>query len=273
MKRIAIAFCLLLFLALPLHAQEYDYCAGAGGAAAPSCTKANIPNGDVYKESFEDSGYDLGTGANAWNESGTPDEDYNISALGVATNQNCTYGLRTNAEAGTSYSYYHLAASKSEIWRKFSFYIASHALTNGQTVIINCAATGTDCSGQILGRVYLSYTSTGDLVKVYGTGDNVSTARTVALNTWYYVTLHAFDIGNCTDVNTPYTGCTGSGTGNGQITVGTTFDGTDIANADAFAGTNVIAPPDEWIIGAYNTTARTIDIIFGYDAVDDDGTF
>lgn len=36
MKRIAIAFCLLLFLALPLHAQEYDYCAGAGGAAVCS---------------------------------------------------------------------------------------------------------------------------------------------------------------------------------------------------------------------------------------------
>lgn len=34
MKRMAIAFCLLLFLALPVNAQEYDYCAGAGGAAA-----------------------------------------------------------------------------------------------------------------------------------------------------------------------------------------------------------------------------------------------
>lgn len=40
MKRIA--FCLLwLLLALPLHAQEYDYVAGAGGAAAAACTTAS----------------------------------------------------------------------------------------------------------------------------------------------------------------------------------------------------------------------------------------
>lgn len=39
MKRIA--FCLLwLFLVLPVHAQEYDYVAGSGGAAA-SCTTAS----------------------------------------------------------------------------------------------------------------------------------------------------------------------------------------------------------------------------------------
>lgn len=38
MKRIAIAFCLLLLLAMPVNAQEYDYVAGAGGAGGCGVT-------------------------------------------------------------------------------------------------------------------------------------------------------------------------------------------------------------------------------------------
>jgi hypothetical protein len=275
MRRSTLVFALLfLLLATPAHpfGPAIQAVVSAGTAAA-SCTKANVPNGDVYKESFEDAGYDLGAGANAWQESGTPDEDKSLSGLGTATNQNCAYGLQTTSTGTVVYSWYHLAANKPEIWRKFSFYIVSHSLTNGQTVYIACAASGADCTGQVLGRATVNFTTSGgDKIQTYGIADSTSTARTIATGTWYYVTLHLFDKGGCTDVNTPYAGCTGSGTGNNTISVGTTFDGTDIANADTFGATDVLVNPDEWILGVL-TASRTIDIIFGYDAVDDDGTF
>lgn len=56
MKRIAIAFCLLwLFLSLPVQAQEYDYCAGTGGATL-SCTEATIQMSETTRLSAYDFG-------------------------------------------------------------------------------------------------------------------------------------------------------------------------------------------------------------------------
>jgi hypothetical protein len=241
-----------------------------GGASGAVCTKADIPNGDIYKESFEDAGYDLGTGATAWNESASPDED---AAIAASTTQNCAYGLRTNSTGTAVYSWNHNAAGKAEIWREFSFYIASHSLTNGQTTIINCASSGTDCSGAVMGKVYVGFsTSGGDHLYIYANADASSSPVTILAETWYYGRIHLFDKGNCTDVDTPYVGCTGSGTGNNSVTLGTTYGGTDIINGETFTATNVAGNPDEFGLGVY-TASRTIDIIFGYDAVDDDGTF
>jgi len=264
---------LILLIAFPAYAfgPAIQAVVSAGGAAA-TCTKANVPNGDVYKESFEDAGYDLGTGAAAWQESGSPDEDKSLAGLGTATNQNCAYGLQATSTGTAVYSWYHLAANKNEVWREFSFYVVSNSMTDGQTATVSCMATGADCSGQIMGRVYIRYTNAGTTLNIFAGGDATSTIRAISTDTWYYVRYHAFAKGDCDGSDSPYVGCTGTDTGNGQIWVGTTYGGTDIANGDTFTATAVIAPPDEWILGVL-TASRTIDIIFGYDAVDDDGTF
>lgn len=244
-----------------------------GGVAVGGCTKSDIPNGDVYKESFEDAGYDLGTGTNAWNETGSLDEDYSLAGKGTASNENCSYGLQASSTGTSVHSDYHLATGRSEIWREFSFYVVSHSLTDPQTASIACGSTSTGCSGQVIFRIGVRYTNNGGgMLQLYGSADTQSTVYQIVTGKWYYVRTHCYDRGACTGVDSPYVGCTGTGTGNCSMTVGETYGGSEIADNALFTASDLLAGSDEFSLGVM-TEGRTVDIIFGYDTTDDDGSF
>lgn len=80
MKRIAIAFCLLLLLSLPVNAQEYDYCAGAGGAAATGCPDASYLLCEDFTGSSDCDG-SHSYGNNAWTKVGTGTADCSSTSL------------------------------------------------------------------------------------------------------------------------------------------------------------------------------------------------
>lgn len=92
MRRIAFYLIVLLF-AFPLHAQEYDYCAGAGGAAAPStfCIDATHDKNNTAVVACED--FD--------------NPAANVYCLGTSGDQNCrlTWTNSTACAAEPDFTY------------------------------------------------------------------------------------------------------------------------------------------------------------------------
>jgi hypothetical protein len=268
MKRLLIAIGLLLLLVQPVHAFTPAVQGMVGASKGAGACITSRPAGDIYAEGFEGSGFELGAcgSGQCWSVSGTNDPD---TAITSAAAQNCNEGLKITSTGTVAYASFHLTTAVPEYWREFSFYINSSGLNNGEIVPIVCSSTDSACTANINGQVKIKNTI-GQL-QIYGSAVGASTARNISAETWYFVRMHVIDIGNCVGADNPYVGCSGSGTGNDSITIGTTYGGVDIANGDTFAGANT-ASLDEFGLGAF-LGSRTITVTFGYDAVDDDGTF
>lgn len=96
-----IAFCLLwIFLALPVHAQEYDYVAGAGGAAA-SCVTAGQTCGGGADADANVNWYYTSTPFTASESSTVCSVDLILKKVGTPTGTH-KVGIYTNNAGGCS---------------------------------------------------------------------------------------------------------------------------------------------------------------------------
>lgn len=229
---------------------------------AASCGATSEPAGDVFSDGFEGSGsggYELNACGSApcWTEnpdSSAVDQAYALSGLsgGTGATQNCNYGAKV--PGGGKYLKYTLASGLATPYVYFSFYIDDLNFSGWQTDPIACIGNNA-CSIQ-LGYLKLNCNNgtgcTTANLQVSGVGATESTARAISIDTWYYVKLTLADAASC------------------KVSVGTTYGGTEIANEDTFNCNDVAADPQYFHFGDLNN--RTMNIIFGYIAVDDDGT-
>lgn len=233
-----------------------------GGAAAPGCLATVEPAGDIFSDGFEGTGTGGYENESGWTESGTADQAYDISALTTGDDaKNGCYGLNVNLTGTTISATYDSGSARELFYLELSFYIQSESFADADYVDLLIASTAGAGGGTALVKIKIIQTSGS--VKIYAdSGGTDSTLRVIETGKWYYVRLYAEDL---TD---------GSGNGDGTIRVGTTYNGTDIANDDAYTLTNVndaSGRPRYFAFGG--TGAETINITLGYVAVDSDGTF
>lgn len=135
MKRIAIAFCLLwVFLVLPVHAQEYDYVAGAGGAAATGCPDASYLVCEDYTGSSDCDGTHS-YGNIAWTKVGT-----GTAACDTASLYGAGYALTTTSTTNAARMVNTSAfAAQSTLYGYFKFKTPA---TVGAGTIMNFSNTG-----------------------------------------------------------------------------------------------------------------------------------
>lgn len=248
----------ILLLALPCHAQD-GYLVDNFGTHTPLMARMNVgvlgggvsaaacstPSGDLSSEGFE------GGAEETWtNIQGTPDFAYALSGLsgGTGAAQNCSYGMKINAVNTYVYALRDLGAGQANLYIKFSFYVDSHSIAEGtNTTILKVGSASNESDILLYSRLKL----TGGNLQF---GPTAETYYNISINTWYYVELYVADASES---------CT--------YKIGTTYGGSDIAS-EPDPCPNVISNP-RYIFLGNTATSRTIDIIYGYFAADDDGTF
>jgi hypothetical protein len=260
MRRIFFSL-LVLLLCFSANAQEYDYCAGAGGTAA-GCGATSEPAGDVFSDGFETAttGYEATKGENCttaptWCEDKTVNPALTLSGLsgGTGDTKNCTQGLNISVGTNTAYAQYRSSSAIANVYTEFSIYVDTEGLSNYGTATIFAPASTSGAASDLLGQVSLYQDGSGN-IQIYASAATTSTKRTISLDTWYYVRVFMSDASE-----------------SGTLTVGTTYGGTDIANADTFTCNDVTTNPSYFVFGV--RSSATINYTFGYIAVDDDGTF
>lgn len=219
---------------------------------AISAVSCSGPTGDQISDGFETPGYEIGACGSApcISETGTIDDDYILSGLsgGSGADENCTYGLDIDASGSPVYADYEITSGLSTVYVEFSFYLDSESMSSGQnfTLMRPYATTTTTEFGA------LTVQDVAGVVKLYVSASANSSLYTIDLDTWYYVSVQFTD--NST----------------GYLTVGTTYDGAEIANSDDFTCYDEAAQGN-FIVGVFGS--RTARVVIGYFEVDDDGTF
>lgn len=245
-----------------------------GGMPVATCGPTSEPAGDIFSDGFEGSGsggYEFTSTATAcvsvietlpsWC-AGATIETANISAIGDATTQNCTYGYRSNPSGTQVYTTLKSGTLYNPEYVEFSFYVDSVGLAAWSSTSIAGHFGGPNGSGTKYWDLELYCNSgstcsnaTNVVIRLDSTGDSEGVALT--LDTWYYVRIYMADnSASCT------------------ITIGTTYGGTDVQNAAAWTSPDYTAGATNSFYSIGNTGANTTyDIYYGYFAADDDGTF
>jgi len=201
------------------------------------------PEGDQVTEGFETPGYELTSPCGAspcWDETGSPTANYTLSSLsgGSGADENCDYGLQAVGTGADTHTTVTIGSGLSEFWIKFSYYLDSFSFTSGTTITIYN-------SGIASIRLY----NDGGTPQLYARAAGDGSKYTIALDTWYYIEFHV--VNNDT----------------GDITIGTSYGGTEIANAGTFTGYDNGAQTT-FSIG--NLSIKTATMVFGYFTLDDD---
>ena len=228
----------------------------AGGAV---CSE---PAGDVATEGFEGVGYELGAcgSADCWDEPSTNttvNEDLALSGLsgGVGdTAKNCSVGLQTVYDGnGDNFARLDTGANTAHPYVEFSVYIDAETITDGQNIPFFIASSDTSYADYLMAIRVRNFEETFQFEPYQGASD--VTSGNISIDTWYYIRIDGSDAGTCT------------------CRIGTTYNGTDILNDETFTCGDVTANPRYYWFGQHDGWADTATMIFGYTAVDDDGTF
>ena len=227
---------------------------GGGYLGGAGCSD---PVGDEATEGFEGSGsggYELDACGSApcWAETGSPDQAFALAGLsgGTGASQNCSYGVRNNASAALVFTAYDIDTGLAEVWVEFSFYIDTEGLDNTDLVSI---MQSTEAANRANDMADVMIKDDSGTLKIYAQGGTATSQYAVSIDTWYYVQIHI------KDSDTSY------------LSVGTTYNGTETVNNQSFAARNEgLQDLYEFGVGLYEDT---MDITFGYVAIDDDGTF
>lgn len=230
---------------------------GSGAGAAVGCDAE--PAGDIATEGFETPGFEL-----SWAETGTVVDDQSLAAYTGATGYTsaiCNYGHEVTSTGTAGYSTWDNGSglASAGYFLRATILLVSHSLSTGNAATIFASGT-TGCGTNQWGAVQIIFVS--PTLYIRGTGASNSTTDAdvdLTIGQWHQIDACIPDGGDVTNF------CTAAG-GNsyGWVKV-------DGGTAKEFQANNLAA--QRYFCTGVITASRTLDVIVGYYAIDDDGTF
>lgn len=258
MKRLIFIFAFLIVCsAIQANARGIMTMCGAGVPVA-GCGASSEPAGDIFSDGFETAttGYEL----SGWTEVGTVDPAYSLTGLS-APEESCNQGIQTASTGSMAYIKRDLGTGVTTYWGQFSLYIRSHSLGNYATVTIAVAGNNDFTPAAGAGVLIKLYKPTGDTLRIYAQGASDSSMLDVASTTWHTVNYCVTDGSIGSDP------CGAGTNGYGWISLNGGTSKTTFPSVDIDEGSH------RYFHYGVLTASRTLDILFGYVATDDDGSF